>query len=168
MPRSPRPAPAVHLDVLNHTRGRLPGRKLLRKAAQMALARAAGCGPLATTLVCVGQREMTKLNARFYRCRRPTDVLSFPHGEPDRETGRWLAGEVVICRDVAVREARARGLSVAGELLLYAVHGWLHLAGYDDHDPRRARRMHERAREILAGRSARAVPARLWAGLLEA
>jgi ssRNA-specific RNase YbeY (16S rRNA maturation enzyme) len=54
------------------------------------------------------------------------------------------------------------------ELDLLVVHGLLHLAGYDDHDPRRARRMHERAREILAGRSARVVPARLWAGLLEA
>jgi len=51
------------------------------------------------------------------------------------------------------------------------VHGLLHLAGYDDHEPRRARRMHERAREILAGppgsRSPRSIPARLWAGLLE-
>jgi ssRNA-specific RNase YbeY (16S rRNA maturation enzyme) len=58
---------------------------------------------------------------------------------------------------------------LAAELDLLVVHGLLHLAGYDDHDPRGARRMHERAREILAGRSsARAVPARLWAGLLEA
>jgi probable rRNA maturation factor len=116
----------------------------------MALARAAGCGPLATTLVCVGQREMTELNARFHRRRRPTDVLSFPHGEPDRETGRWLAGEVVICRDVAVGEARARSLSVAGELLLYAVHGWLHLAGYDDGTAGRRRRMLAAERRILA------------------
>jgi ssRNA-specific RNase YbeY (16S rRNA maturation enzyme) len=47
------------------------------------------------------------------------------------------------------------------------VHGLLHLAGYDDHDPREARRMHRRARRILGGRSGRVVPSRLWAGLLE-
>ena len=42
---------------------------------------------------------------------------------------------------------------LAAGLDLLVVHGLLHLAGYDDHDPRRARRMHERAREILGGRS---------------
>jgi len=74
----------------------------------------------------------------------------------------------VVSAETAARHARRLRVPLAVELDLLVVHGLLHLAGYDDHDPRRARRMHERAREILAGRSTRAVPARLWAGLLEA
>jgi hypothetical protein len=46
------------------------------------------------------------------------------------------------------------------------IHGLLHLAGYDDREPREARRMHERARKILADAGRRA-PSRFWDGLLE-
>ena len=60
-----------------------------------------------------------------------------------------LVGEVVICRPVAVREARRRRLSVEGELLLYAVHGWLHLAGYDDGTAGRRRCMRAAEGRIL-------------------
>jgi probable rRNA maturation factor len=74
---------------------------------------------------------------------------------------------VIVSAETAARQARRLGVPLAAELDLLVVHGLLHLAGYDDHDPRRARRMHERAREILSGRSPRSIPARLWAGLLE-
>jgi probable rRNA maturation factor len=74
--------------------------------------------------------------------------------------------------ETAARQARRLGVPLAAELDLLVVHGLLHLAGYDDHEPRRARRMHARAREILAGppgsRSPRSIPRRLWTGLLEA
>jgi probable rRNA maturation factor len=168
MSRSPRAAPAVRIEVLNRSRGRLPGRRLLERAAGLALAGLAGRRRLSTTLVCVGQREMTELNARFHRRRQPTDVLSFDYGDRKwgagdrRRLGRrsrtpspeprtpLLVGEVVICREVAVREARARALPVAGELLLYAVHGWLHLAGYGDGTAHRRRRMVAAERRILS------------------
>jgi probable rRNA maturation factor len=75
---------------------------------------------------------------------------------------------VIVSVETAARQARRLGVPLAAELDLLVVHGLLHLAGYDDHEPRRARRMHERARQILAGRSPRSVPTRLWAGLLEA
>jgi probable rRNA maturation factor len=79
---------------------------------------------------------------------------------------------VIVSAETAARQARRLGVPLAAELDLLVVHGLLHLAGYDDHEPRRARRMHARAREILAGpsgsRSPRSIPARLWAGLLEA
>jgi probable rRNA maturation factor len=73
---------------------------------------------------------------------------------------------VIVSAETAARQARRVGVPLAVELDLLVVHGLLHLAGYDDHGARRARRMHERAREILAGRTG-AVPPRLWTGLLE-
>jgi probable rRNA maturation factor len=63
-----------------------------------------------------------------------------------------LWGEVVVSAETAARQARRLRVPLAAELDLLVVHGLLHLAGYDDHHPRRAR----------------PIPARLWAGLLEA
>ncbi|MGH7315580.1 MAG: rRNA maturation RNase YbeY, partial [Candidatus Rokuibacteriota bacterium] len=79
-----------------------------------------------------------------------------------------LWGEVIVSAETAARQARRLGVPLAAELDLLVVHGLLHLAGFDDHDPRRARRMHARARKILSGRSPRSIPERLWAGLLGA
>lgn len=94
---------------------------------------------------------MATLHRRYLNRAGPTDVLTFDLGT-DRESGR-LDGEIVVCADLARREARARGGSreaVRNELALYVVHGILHLAGYDDGTPRRAARMHAREDELLA------------------
>ncbi|MBI2552881.1 MAG: rRNA maturation RNase YbeY, partial [Candidatus Rokubacteria bacterium] len=56
-------------------------------------------------------------------------------------------------------------IPVALELDLLVVHGLLHLAGYDDGEPREARLMHQREREILE-KAAPRLPPRLWRGLL--
>ena len=110
----------------------------------------------------VSDPEMRRLNARWLGHDRPTDVLAF--GLPGPGAPRLL-GEVVISADTAARQARRLGVSVALELDLLLVHGVLHLLGWDDHDAREARLMHQRAREILS-QGRRRLPARLWDGLL--
>lgn len=80
----------------------------------------------------------------------PTDVLAFDLGCARRQG--WLDGEIVLCADIARREAARRGGALAAaraELALYLVHGLLHLAGYDDHTPRGFQRMHQREDELL-------------------
>ena len=149
MPRRGRKA-RVLLHVINRTRGRLPSRKLLERAAELALAGGHFSPPAAVTLLCVGARRMIGLNGRFHSRHELTDVLSFPIGEIDEKSGRRLVGEVVICREVAAREATRRGLTEIGEMLLYAVHGWLHLAGYDDGTKQQRARMAGAERRILA------------------
>jgi len=111
----------------------------------------------------VGDRAIRRLNARYLRSRKTTDVLAFNLDAPGPIR---LLGEVIVCADTASRQAKRVGVSVALELDLLVVHGLLHLAGWDDHEPREARLMHEREREILAG-ARRQAPPRLWAGLLE-
>jgi probable rRNA maturation factor len=59
------------------------------------------------------------------------------------------SGEVVLCVDEAARQAAEQGHTVAEELLLYAVHGLLHLCGYDDRTPADFAVMHAREDEIL-------------------
>ncbi len=61
----------------------------------------------------------------------------------------YVEGEIIVSADTAAREACARGHSCEAELALYAVHGTLHLLGYDDNDPGAADRMHEIEDEIL-------------------
>ena len=75
----------------------------------------------------------------------PTDVLAFPMAEDP-----VLVGEILVSADTARREAAARGHPAYHELLLYAVHGVLHLLGYDDHDPAGRTRMRRAERAALA------------------
>lgn len=86
-------------------------------------------------VVVVGGKAMRRLNREHHHSDTVTDVLAFP-GD-----GRVLLGSVVVCADVARREARVRGLSLQSELALYAVHGTLHLLGHRDGNPRDSERM---------------------------
>jgi len=134
----------------------------LRATAEAAL-RALGRADLHVDVAVVDDPVMRRLNARYLRRRTTTDVLAFDLEAPGPSR---LMGEVIVCADTARRQARRVGVSVALELDLLVVHGLLHLAGWDDHEPREARLMHEREREILAETGRRA-PSRLWGGLLE-
>jgi probable rRNA maturation factor len=95
---------------------------------------------------------------------RRADVLAFNLEIP----AAVLLGEVIVSADTAARQAARLCVPVALEVDLLAVHGLLHLVGYDDAEPAEARLMHERAREILSCSADRPVPARLWSGLLRA
>jgi probable rRNA maturation factor len=134
----------------------------LRAVARRTLA-ALGRADREVHVTVVDDRRIRALNARYLGKRRATDVLAFDLAGPGPAR---LWGEVIVSAETAARQARRVGVPLAVELDLLVVHGLLHLAGYDDHGARRARRMHERAREILAGRTG-AVPPRLWTGLLE-
>ena len=97
----------------------------------------AGVAPRAArgemTVALVGDAKMRALNRQFRGIDRPTDVLSFP-AAPDApaapESRRWL-GDVVIATGVARRQARARGCGEDVEYCRLALHGLLHLLGYD-------------------------------------
>lgn len=134
----------------------------LRAVARVALD-ALGRAKAEVHVTVVDDRTIRRLNARFLGSRRRTDVLAFDLGGPGPAP---LLGEIIVSADTAARQAAAAGVSVALELDLLVIHGILHLAGWDDARPAQARRMHERARAILARARRRPVPARLWAGLL--
>jgi probable rRNA maturation factor len=146
------PPCGVRLAVVNRTRCRLPSLQLLNRAAGLALSplvSKAGKRPLAATLVCVGQRRMRQLNARFTGRSELTDVLSFAEGEVDPDEGVYRVGDVIICSAAARKAARGRGVSIKDELMLYALHGWLHLAGYRDGNSVQKDRMVAAERRIM-------------------
>ena len=81
----------------------------------------------------VGDAKMRALNRQFRGIDRPTDVLSFPAGAGERrlQAGRRWLGDIVIATGVARRQARARGCPLDVEYRRLALHGLLHLLGYD-------------------------------------
>jgi probable rRNA maturation factor len=99
------------------------------------------------SLALVGDARMSLLHKEFMRIEGPTDVLTFPL-EFDA-AGREISGEIVICVPEAARQAKIRGTRVDCELLLYAIHGMLHLSGFDDRTATAFQRMHRKEDEIL-------------------
>jgi probable rRNA maturation factor len=104
--------------------------------------------PLAELSVAlVGDAEMSHLHEQFLKIAGPTDVLTFPL-DLDRR-GRPLSGEVVVCVPEARRQARQSRTPVEQELLLYALHGMLHLCGFDDRTAAGFKQMHRTEDQIL-------------------
>jgi probable rRNA maturation factor len=99
------------------------------------------------SVVLVGDRTMSALHERYLDEIGPTDVLTFPVDCDAR--GRCTSGEVYVCVPEARRRAREMGTEVKHELLLYALHGLLHLAGFDDRTARQYQRMHRMEDSIL-------------------
>lgn len=99
------------------------------------------------SLALVGDARMSMLHQQFMDIAGPTDVLTFPLEYDKRE--RVISGEVIICVPEAVRQARVRELSVERELLLYALHGMLHLCGFDDRTEAAFQKMHRMEDDIL-------------------
>lgn len=88
-----------------------------------------------------------QLNCEFLDHDYPTDVLSFTV-EEDRDTG-LLEGEVIVSAEMAKNRAEEFSWSPEEELMLYIVHGTLHLVGYDDLDPDSVKVMREKERHYM-------------------
>ena len=82
-------------------------------------------GPVSVLIT--GNSSMRRLNSRFRGKNRPTDVLSFPAAA----SANGCVGDIAISLDIAKRNARLLGHSVADEVRILILHGMLHLAGYD-------------------------------------
>ena len=117
---------------------------LARWLKQIAPARARGTLSVAV----VSDARVRSLNRRYRGVDRATDVLSFPASPPShRATSRRCLGDIVIARGVARRQAREAGHSELTEWRVLALHGLLHLLGYDhERDAGRMRRVENRLR----------------------
>jgi probable rRNA maturation factor len=100
-----------------------------------------------------GDRELRRLNRRFLGEDHPTDVLSFPSG--DEAAGAYL-GDIVISWPAVTRQAGEFGHPENSELALLAVHGFLHILGWDHASPVEETEMNRLTLEAL-GRSGIAI-----------
>ena len=97
----------------------------------------------------IGDRSMRRLNRRYRKKDRTTDVLAFSMREGSGPPSA-LIGEVVISVPTAAKQANQLGRSLDEELIALLVHGILHLCGYDhERSERDARHMRQRERWVL-------------------
>lgn len=91
-------------------------------------------------IVFVGEGRMKSINKKYLKHDYVTDVITF-----DLE----VAAEIIICPSIALKNAKFYQLSMKKELLLYVIHGLLHLAGFDDHAPKDIENMRLAERQLL-------------------
>jgi len=92
----------------------------------------------------ISTAEMSRVNWTFLQHEGSTDVITFDHSSKPatltKPSGN-LHGEIFICIDDALDQARAFRTTWQSELTRYVIHGLLHLRGHDDHKPAARRRM---------------------------
>ncbi len=97
------------------------------------------------TVSIIDDTEMSRLHKRHSGIDSSTDVLTFPISEGQSP----IEADIAVCLDVARRVAGELGHRVEHELLLYALHGVLHCAGFDDHSEKDYLTMHAEEDRIL-------------------
>jgi probable rRNA maturation factor len=103
---------------------------VLQKAAKTAL----GDTVADLSIVVSNDDFIQNLNREYRNVDRPTDVLSFPAEEVDPEDGNRYLGDIIISLPRATAQAIEANHPVAEELSMLAIHGVLHLLGYDHQD----------------------------------
>ncbi len=96
------------------------------------------------SLVIVDDEEIQQLNREHLQHDWPTDVISFLFSADGR-----LEGEIIVSMETAIREATDLPWTADDELLLYVIHGMLHLVGYGDLEEGEAKVMREREKHYL-------------------
>lgn len=99
------------------------------------------------SLAIVPAKRIISLHKQYLKQSGPTDVLTFELDHDSRR--RVIAGEIVICSSIAKARARRLVHPLSHELLLYAVHGLLHLSAFDDRTAATFAAMHAKEDEIL-------------------
>lgn len=138
------------IAVLNRQRTRRIDVRALRAQVRCLLEERLGLRSYSLGIHLVGPRTSARVNWEFLGHEGPTDVITFDNREGADDPP--LCGELFICVEEAVRQAREFGTTWREEVLRYAVHGVLHLRGYDDLDP-----VSRRAMKRVEGRMLRSL-----------
>ena len=138
----------IHIEV-NPSLQSSPEPDLLERAALAVFAHQSVDGDL--TIVLTDDVQLQELNRDYLGIDAPTDVLSFPASETDPETARRYLGDILISIPRAEEQARAAGHVLEAEVQLLAVHGTLHLLGYDHAGDEEKSLMWKAQAEILEG-----------------
>jgi probable rRNA maturation factor len=151
---SPRFAPSgVTVDVLSESplwEAEADAEAVVRQAISQA-ATAAGVAERAEVAVLLcDDATIAVLNARWRGREEPTNVLSFPALPASDASAPVHLGDIAIACETVVREACEQGQTVSRHLAHVAVHGFLHLLGYDHRTDSEAEQMEGLEREILA------------------
>lgn len=134
----------ISIQISNRQK-RLPVDRVRLRKAVRAIFQDAGIANVQLSVAIVDDPTIASLHAEFLDDPEPTDVLSFLLDRTDDS----LEGEVVASADTAANSAPKFGNTAEDELLLYVIHGSLHLVGYDDASPKLRKEMRAMERKYL-------------------
>jgi len=142
---------AYTIDVQSTSRFPTPLLRAVAAAAHATMTHQNVVEGAALTILLTDDDYIRQLNDQFRGEDHATDVLSFPAGEPmpgTEELAEYL-GDIAIAVPFARRQAAARGHDATAEMQLLAVHGVLHLLGYDHLDGNEKAAMWQAQADIL-------------------
>jgi len=134
---------------------------VIEKAFDLASSKYLPGEKLEVFIIFTDNKDMQEINREQRDIDKPTDVLAFPmmnaldgsatYCEQDinPETGRFVLGDIVISVEMAAEQAIKHGHSLNKGLLFLALHGFLHLMGYDHDEPDRKKFMFDKQREVM-------------------
>lgn len=133
----------TELVLRNRQRIRAVNAPLLRRVASVLLTDQLSLGRCELAIHLVAAPEMARVNQQFLDHAGSTDVITFDYGGEAESLGKGVGrgsarmpeqvhGEILICIDAAVNQARQFRTTWQSELVRYLIHGVLHLVGYDD------------------------------------
>jgi probable rRNA maturation factor len=120
----------LQVEIVNHTSESVNEEELDRAIREILKAHKVLRGRVSVAIV--NDKTIHRLNRDYLQHDYETDVLTFPISEPDQNG--VLEGEIIASVETAIRAAAELSVDPHGELLLYVIHGTLHLLGYDDCD----------------------------------
>lgn len=135
------------LQIKNRQRRQRIDTRTLKRMLADALDRELGVKTFEVGVHLVGAGEMACVNETFLRHQGSTDVITFNHREGHDHSE--LHGEIFVCVDEAIALAPRFHASWEAEVIRYAVHGFLHLQGFDDHDPADRRTMKRAENRVM-------------------
>ena len=138
---------SLTLSLQNRQRVRRVDTRLLRRITIHVLTEELGLDSFELGIHLVNAVEMARVNFTYLQHEGSTDVITFDHSEPSPSAP--LHGELYICLDDAVAQAREFRSTWASELTRYVIHGILHLRGHDDLQAAARRRMKREENRLL-------------------
>jgi len=153
----------VHLVIANRQRSKKINSRLLKQIVS-ALFEELKIENYEFGINLVGAREMARVNWQFLQHEGSTDVITFDHRESvigDWESAIQLHGELFICVDEAMAQAKEFRTTWQSEMIRYVVHGVLHLTGHDDLKPALRRKMKREESRLVRRLEQRFSPAKL-------
>jgi len=134
---------------------REPLATMLSQAIKEAIRIAGGPEEAEVSLMLVDDQRIHALNLEYRGVDRPTDVLSFAlqeesEEEPDSDYEDDMLGDIVISAERAREQAAEYGHSFEREIVYLAVHGTLHLLGYDHEEEKDKQEMRSKEEEVMA------------------
>ena len=144
----------INVSIANRQRTRAIDLRMLRRIVHTLLSELLQTGHAELGICLVASPEMTRVNEIFLRHVGSTDVITFDyssHGSRFTDHASGLHGEIFVCVDEAVIQARRFRTSWQSESVRYIVHGVLHLLGFDDARPAARQRMKCEENRLLRG-----------------